>query len=373
MIMNKSELKAPFVYFGGKAKAASEVWRRFGDVRNSIEPFFGSGAVLLKRPLPFQGYETVNDLDGMVVNFWRSIRKDPDLVAKYADWPSFENDKNARHAWLVGKKKSLRAKLEGDPEYCNPKIAGWWVWGISVWIGSGFCSGNGPWRVVDGRLIKTGEKGDISRQIIYLGGPRGIMTTEKAGIRRCKSRSEDVGCRVTDRDGMIAWFKKLQDRFRNVRIACGGWERVCGGKSGESIDCFFAGGGNKCGIFLDPPYSDVANRESKIYVNDSLSVAHDVREWCKKWGGDKRFRIALCGYDVEHQELESLGWSVHRWKATGGWSSLSKKEGGSQAKKNAKRECIWFSPHCIEGVDTTLGFYGGDPNMWNRKVEEDSK
>lgn len=40
-------LKAPFPYFGGKRVVAPEVWRRFGDTPNYVEPFFGSGAVLL--------------------------------------------------------------------------------------------------------------------------------------------------------------------------------------------------------------------------------------------------------------------------------------------------------------------------------------
>lgn len=31
--------KAPFPWFGGKSKVAAEVWRRFGDVTNYVEPF----------------------------------------------------------------------------------------------------------------------------------------------------------------------------------------------------------------------------------------------------------------------------------------------------------------------------------------------
>ena len=33
------ELFAPFPYFGGKRKAAAEVWRRFGDVKNLPSDF----------------------------------------------------------------------------------------------------------------------------------------------------------------------------------------------------------------------------------------------------------------------------------------------------------------------------------------------
>ena len=85
-------VKAPFPYFGGKSRIAGAVWERFGDVPNFVEPFFGSGAVLLSRPQPFAGSETVNDLDGMIANYWRATQADPDAVAQWADWPVNEND-----------------------------------------------------------------------------------------------------------------------------------------------------------------------------------------------------------------------------------------------------------------------------------------
>lgn len=40
------QLQAPFPWFGGKRKVASEVWARFGRVDNYVEPFFGSGATM---------------------------------------------------------------------------------------------------------------------------------------------------------------------------------------------------------------------------------------------------------------------------------------------------------------------------------------
>lgn len=73
-------LKAPFPYFGGKSKVAPIVWERFGDVPNYVEPFFGSGAMLLARPHD-PGTETVNDKDGFVANFWRAVQHDPEAVA----------------------------------------------------------------------------------------------------------------------------------------------------------------------------------------------------------------------------------------------------------------------------------------------------
>lgn len=132
-------LRAPFPWFGGKARIASAVWERFGNVRNYVEPFFGSGATLLNRPVPFEGVETVNDLDGMVANFWRALQAAPDEVARHADWPVNELDLHARHLWLTNAGRAQVERLREDPEWFDAKIAGWWVWGCCQWIGSGWC------------------------------------------------------------------------------------------------------------------------------------------------------------------------------------------------------------------------------------------
>jgi hypothetical protein len=73
------ELHAPFPWFGGKATVSEVVWSRFGNVPNYVEPFFGSGAVLLGRPHDPKT-ETINDLDGLVANFWRAIERTSRLV-----------------------------------------------------------------------------------------------------------------------------------------------------------------------------------------------------------------------------------------------------------------------------------------------------
>ncbi len=92
-------LQAPFPYFGGKSRVALEVWRRFGDPKNYIEPFCGSCAVLLARPSEPK-IETVNDMDGLLTNFWRAVRAEPDAVADLMNWPVNEIDLEARHKWL---------------------------------------------------------------------------------------------------------------------------------------------------------------------------------------------------------------------------------------------------------------------------------
>ena len=65
-----------------------------------------------------------------------------------------------------------------------------------------------------------------------------------------------------------------------------------------------------------------------------------MREWALAHGGDKRLRIALCGYEGEHKMPAE--WDCWEWKAQGGYSNLA----ADGKNENAKRERIWFSPHC---------------------------
>jgi DNA adenine methylase len=306
-------LAAPFPWFGGKRKIAHVVWKRFGDVRNYVEPFFGSGAVLLKRPDGFIGNETVNDLDGYVANFWRATKHAPDDVANFADNPVNENDLHARHIWLVGQKDSLKQKLEGDPDFFDAKIAGYWVWGICCWIGSGFCSGSGPWGLNDaGKLVHLGNNGQgVNRKRVHLGN-------NGQGVNRKRD--------------LLEWFEALGKRLAHVRVCSGGWSRVCG----PSVT--FKHG--LTGVFLDPPYADTANRSEGLYREDSLDVAHDVRRWAIENGDNPLLRIALCGYEGEHEMPGS--WSICSWDAGGGFGSQAKLRTG-----NGRRERIWFSPSCL--------------------------
>ena len=298
------KLQAPFPYFGGKSRIALEVWKRFGDVRNYVEPFFGSGAMLLNRPQPFEGTETVNDKDGLVANFWRAVRSNPDEVAHYADWPVNENDLHARHVWLVGEKDSLQSRLDGDPDYFDTKIAGWWCWGMCCWIGAGFCSGKGPWQSVEV---------DGVRQLVHLGDAG-------RGVNR-------------KREPLREWMQDLSDRLRCVRVCSGDWSRVCGS--------YVTHQRGMTAVFLDPPYADTAKRTSNLYRVDSESVAHQAREWAIENGHNPKMRIALCGYESEH-EMPS-DWECLAWKTAGGYGRQ-----GSQGSQNAKRERIWFSPACIK-------------------------
>ena len=109
-----------------------------------------------------------------------------------------------------------------------------------------------------------------------------------------------------------------------------------------------------CGIYLDPPYSREAERDEGIYQVEDLGVAHEVRAWCLEHGDDRNLRIALSGYSGEgHEELESRGWTVQAWKASGGYSRIHG-EDKSAGLSNRFKERIWFSPACLPLRDMPL-------------------
>lgn len=72
-------MKAIVKYPGSKWSIASWIINFFPEHHSYLEPFFGSGAVLFNKPR--SNIETVNDLDGNVVNLFEWIKKDPERLA----------------------------------------------------------------------------------------------------------------------------------------------------------------------------------------------------------------------------------------------------------------------------------------------------
>lgn len=72
--------KPPFAYYGGKMSLADRIVALFPDHSHYVEPFAGSLAVLLAKPR--SDHETVNDLDGRLMTFWRVLRDRGDELAQ---------------------------------------------------------------------------------------------------------------------------------------------------------------------------------------------------------------------------------------------------------------------------------------------------
>jgi hypothetical protein len=279
----------------------------------------------------------------MVANFWRSLQHDPDAVAHYADWPVNEADQHARHLWLVSQEQ-FREQMKVDPDFYDCKIAGWWVWGQCIWIGSGWCAKELPHlgnagKGLNRQLPHLGDAGNgVHRKLPHLGNAGTGVHRKLPHLGNAGTGDEWIELHSSDRTlGTLAYMRQLASRLRSVRVCCGDWSRICG-----PSPTFKHG---ITGVFLDPPYADEADRTSDLYSRDSGDVAHAVREWAIENGDNPLLRIALCGYAGEHAMPDS--WREIAWKAHGGYGC----QGNNQARENAGRERIWFSPHCLS---TTL-------------------
>lgn len=312
----------PFWYFGGKRAIAPVVWRMLGDVPHYIEPFAGSLAVLLNRPKAHKySLATVNDINGYIANIWRALQADPDAVARYACWPVLENDLHARHIWLLNKGAELTLRLEGDPDYYDAKIAGWYLWANASWIGTGFCAGEGRWNTDGVRRVDI--RGDAGR-----GAPRQLPHLGNAGhgVRR-----QVDAARI---DWLKSWFADIQACIENTRVACGEWGRI--------VTPTLLGVQTPTGVFLDPPY-EMGGRHKGVYTHDAHDIAVDVARWAIE-AAAPTVRIVYAGYAGGEVDalMQDAGWRVYAWK---GWSGY---QGQSKDNTNRHRERLWYSPACLE-------------------------
>ncbi len=372
-------LKAPFPAFGGKSRIAAKVWEALGpDVRNYVEPFCFSSAMLLRRPGGPGPVETINDRNAFVANFWRAVRADPEAVAAHADWPVNEVDLHARHRWLVTSDEA-HARLEAvrrDPEAFDAKIAGWWCWGACCWIGSGWCdeaaeaAANG--QMPNCQMAKEDEGQRLCEKRVKLAGGCGVMgqTAEEHGVDGPRERQPALGqggwgINVAEgtcerrRRWVLAWMLRLANRLRAVRVCCGHWARVC------DSPCTMSRLGTTA-VFLDPPYrvtlaDGTANRTRHIYANDRHqdvnALCDEVQAWALRWAHDPLVRIALCGLEGEYPEIEKTvgkpgGWRVIEWKSTGGYGNRK----GGDVNENRHRERVWLSPGCVR--QGNVGLFG---------------
>lgn len=302
----QSKLAAPFPYFGGKSRIAPVVWQALGDPDVYVEPFLGSAAVTLSRPHSPRR-EILNDADGFVINFWRSIQRNSLAVARACTGPADELELLARHRWICqhARKRRLLESIAADPRYYDPQIAGYWAWIMSIWIGSGVAEG--VWHAPnDGRnhgtCIDSPKKPHLT--------PQGVQAMGR-------------------RDRLPELFNALSRRIEHAFVVCGDWKR-----------CFIPSdlsGRRSLGIFLDPPYALATGRVDNIYRCEK-STTDDVHSFCRRHARRRNIRIVLAGFEGEY---DLPGWRTVAWSKSPGYARTER------GVANCQRERLWISPGCL--------------------------
>ena len=388
-----TQLTAPFPYIGGKSRFAKLILPRLGNPADFsymayAEPFSGSLAILLSNPTPF-GREVVTDINGLISNFWRAMQSDPDAVAAYADYPTFHDDLLARHRWLVRWADDHRDEVREDADFYDAKAAGWWAWGISSWIGGGWCQAaeiGDPEidDVPDGRpliLPTTGRSGvsaqrrDVTQDVHdkrphMKSGPsgqgiavqsrairdtipmmrgkdgagRGVSAQRRAELDKIpKALSHNPGGsgvradtrglpgHVGDGSRLLPWFRAIQQRLSRVLVLNRPWQSAVT----PTVLMQHYDGLRGTRIIMDPPYRTDMGRADGLYQGD-----------------DQATDVAVAAYDwaVEHGGKFGIVYFCHEgdFEVPAGWDALTMSFGKGRA---GARDMAILSPALSASVE----------------------
>lgn len=248
----KPPISAMLPYFGGKRTIAATIVEEIG--RHSVywEPFCGSLAVLLEKPIVAS--ETVNDLHGEVTNLARVIASD--------DWTLLKDRLDRTH-FSQGIHRDCRQKLADDR--CDGIIDRAYCFFVESWMGRN--------------------------------GVAGTRTANTAFCVRYTSNGGDPATRFNSAvESIAAWHERL----KGVCILENDGIEICG-----RIE-------DKAGtvIYADPPYLVKGAR----YKCDFADVDHD--RLAAALSKLKKTRVVVSYYDHPRLDSLYAGWTKRHVKAT---------------------------------------------------------
>ena len=374
-------ISAPFPYYGGKRRVAGLIWDKFGNPTRYLEPFAGSLAVLLHRDTPCET-EVVSDTDGYICNAWRSLRHDPEATAFHADYPTIHHDLTARQHTLIKWHFENSQRLSTDPDYFDPQIAGWWIWGTSNWIGANYAairpdglisramphvridnSGRGvsakrkQYPVSEKRpMVRPDNSGrgvNIKRKSYPVSdkrpsverttGGQGVSSQRKAypvtdGRPSIQPRGGGNGISAQNRsfatnEAIYDYFRLLSARLRRVTTL----NRPFDGFISPSLLGNTTTQITDTALLLDPPYRVSTGRHSYLYSSDIAGTSEDVAVTAYEWAVDNgdKFKIAYCCHEGDFEIPKN-------------WTSITDEFNGvrKQSRRITQLDMVMFSPKC---------------------------
>ena len=392
---------SPIIEDGGKGRWADAIWQRLGSPGVYVETHGGSCAVLYAKPGGPAPREVVCETNGWICNFMRSLVGDYEQTAYWADWPTIHQDLTARHRWLLRWGDEHRERLSDDPDWYDPKAAGWWVWGISSWIGHGWC--DNPNRVAQrpdihndrgvaaGRddLVMQRTTLPVERDQIPRMASKGLHAHgEGVQIQRKRMPVEDKMPQVSEQGGQGVQQQRVgvpRDGPPHIHHWPGGdgvsaqrqgtaradrleIAKADGSLDGSRLRPWFRALAQRLSrvivlnrswesavtdsvlqqtpsspkptvaVFMDPPYRTANGRSTGLYVGDRAGASDDVAEASYAWA-------------VEHGDRYRIAYACHLndFPVPDGWEIETRGFSGhrDEVKKAESTDCVIFSPACV--------------------------
>ena len=337
-------MDSPIVYFGGKRKAAPLIWRLFGRVYRYVDPFMGSLSVPLACPYEIPRV-VVNDLNCLLVNFWRALQRDPEAVAYWAEYPSSHVDLMARREWLRQQWPTAVQAMQLDPEWHDARMAGWYVWVVSnaIDLTKNLRPATVDMQQAYAKAVATARQFRLDWDTQTLDTPdiSPVLGQQKQRVMRPRGPQDKTS------DQISMWIGGLAEHMRTWIIICKDWTSIV--SSRVILGTIPSEAPHVCALLLDPPYDTGVVPRGKVYAVDDTQIASTVRGWLftpnEKDGiipwYHPRLRIILCAYEGDHDPLPDS--RTYRWS--------DRSDAHNQipiSHRPQKKEILIANPACLD-------------------------
>lgn len=213
-----------------------------------LEPYFGSGAVLFNKPR--SNIETVNDIDGNIINLFCVIREQPEELARQIEWTPWSREEYTNLLTSAGSESYF--KRTGEPVEDARRML------IRMWMGHGSKTSD-----------RTGWRHNIQSK-----------------VGACCA---NVWTRMTER------ILAAAERLKGVQIECQ-----------PAIDLINRYRYREVLIYADPPYLLETRRETRQYKHEMTDSDHiELLDVLDKHPGP----VLLSGYSCRLYDERLKHWS----------------------------------------------------------------
>lgn len=209
-------MRALLKYPGGKWSIAEWIVSMMPEHKFYLEPYFGSGAVFFNKP-PV-AYETINDIDGNVVNFFKACRNHPEELAEQIALTPWARDE---YFAIIEPAAGESIKLTGD---CVE---------------------------------------DARRFCIRMCQAFGSKTYCRVGWKNTKHSSGPVNPKIWNK--LPTTIHEAAERLKNVQI-----------ENRPAVELIRAHNAKDCLIYADPPYLPSTRKNMRIYAAEMFTEAEHI-------------------------------------------------------------------------------------------------